>query len=746
MQVIRKYLPILLSLPLLLAGCREEESPPAKNPGNPNLSTDTAVLPALPRTIPGSDSLALAIASLPDDTSKIDALDSLAMSLRNKDSAACATYALYMLWLSEKLQFPEGRARAYYILGRLTGDHNAHEKAIGYLEKGASVSEQAGYGPGLLECYYWIARYYRRLADYPGYHEYLSLLEQEVLSQHNKLYLSYAWEGYGNLYRYLGDYPQSIHHYMRAVRLSEELGELEDESTALNNMSLVYEYQGNNEEALKVQLLNYDILRKLGDRSNLALCLSNLSNLYDELGSKEKARQFIDDAIAVVNEAGPGKIHFKDLGSVYCQYADLHAEEGRYDSALVYYRKDLDLRMTNGDKKAVSECYSSFAYVYELMGEDQRAEEYLLKSLTIAKEIGFKNGQKNAYESLADLETKQGNYREAYQYMQQFKILTKTLDSAASIKQAAETEAWFKVKEQQQQIMLMAKDREVQALELNRTEVISYALGGGLFLILMLSLAVFKGYKEKKRANQDLERKVDERTKALTQRNKDLKNFIYKSSHDLRSPIATIKGLLHIAQRDTSDNKNTQVCLDKIATVVEKQDLTLQTLLKISRVIEGRIEPEKIKIKTLLREVCSNVSIADYAQGAELEVHAHEDLEIRSDRVLIASVIENLVSNGIKYSRQHGQTARVRLEASRLSNGVSIRVSDNGEGIAEEWKERIFELFTRASAYASGSGLGLYIVRNSVEMLGGTVSVESSPGKGSTFTVWLPLDLPGKNV
>jgi signal transduction histidine kinase len=93
----------------------------------------------------------------------------------------------------------------------------------------------------------------------------------------------------------------------------------------------------------------------------------------------------------------------------------------------------------------------------------------------------------------------------------------------------------------------------------------------------------------------------------------------------------------------------------------------------------------------------------------------------------------------MKYKRGLKEAPFVKLEALEQNKGILIKVSDNGEGISEEWKEKIFDLFTRASDQSSGFGLGLYIVRNAVQTLRGTISVESERNHGSSFNVWLPL-------
>jgi signal transduction histidine kinase len=677
------------------------------------------------------DSLIRVINSLPDDTNKVNALFDLSMSVQKEDSVASVTYAHYTLVLAEKLKFVKGQALAYYAMGRLSHEYNEHDKAITLFSRGVALSQKANYATGIMRCYYWMARCYRRTADYSNYGKFLALLEQQAAQQKDKTYLSYAYEGYGNLYRYIGDYPESIENYLKAIDLSEELGNLEDVSLALNNMSLVYEYQGKLREGLKAQERGYSVLQRLGEKSKMVLCLSNLSVSYHGLGQNEKAKEYIGKAMAIIKELGPGKIQFKDVASAYGQFASMAADRGDYAIALEYFNEDFKLREANKDKKGLSDACGSLAYVYGLLGKDALATEYLMKQLAMAGNIGYTNGQIKAYRSLADLEIKQADYKAAYYYMQQYTLLKDSILNQASVKRMAEVEARLKVKEQQQQIKLLSRNKAMQTLELERRNVILYALLIGIFFIVLLALVLLWGYRQKNRINKKL----------AVQRNGDLKDFIYRSSHDIRSPLATIKGFINLAQSDVSDPEAVLNYLSKISGVVEKQDLMLGGLMQVSGTIEGKPKPEKIELGKLVSEVLENIKRAEYAKGIYTEEIIQQGLQIETDKLMLTTVIENLVSNAMKYRRRQQEDSFVRLEAFKHKKGVLIKVSDNGQGIADDWKEKIFKLFTRASTEVNGFGLGLYIVRNSVEMLGGKISVSSELRKGSVFSVWLPLKM-----
>jgi len=657
------------------------------------------------------------------------------LKLNPEDST---TLSHYPLPPDEKRIFDRRQVDDYFIMGRRAYANKEYEQATKLLIKGATLADESEYTAGAMLCYYWIARCYRRIANYANYQKYLALLLERANKLNDKEYRYFAYEGFGNLYRYLGDYPQSLENYMKAIELSESMGKLSETSTALNNMSLVYDYMGNTEEQLKLQLRNYEILQKIGEKPDLVLCLSNLSGIYADMNQYEKAGEYVRKALRIVEEEGENNIPFKDLAAAYSQYANYAMRQGNYSLALLYYGKGFELMKLNKDKKGVSDYYASLADVYSLMGKDKLAEELYLKQWALAKEMRYMNGRISACESLKKLKMKQGNYRSACAYLEEYALLKDSMVSEISAQKMAEAETRFKLKNQLQTIKLLYNNKSIQDLELQRRKIISYGLSIGLVLMLLIALFVFKSYRQKQISNKDLEKLVSKRTLELARKNQDMKDFIYKSSHDLRAPVASIKGLISLAKTDAEDPGKLRLYLDKMAETNDKQDNLLLTLLKMSKLIEGKVFYEKINLEALFNEIAEECKMVDNMADVVINIDVEKNLEIASDRVILSSIIQNLVSNGIKYRMTQTESSYVKVEAERKNKGLQIKVSDNGQGIFEEWKDKVFEVFTRATAHGSGYGIGLYIVRNSVELLGGTIHLESELRVGSTFTISLP--------
>jgi PAS domain S-box-containing protein len=222
----------------------------------------------------------------------------------------------------------------------------------------------------------------------------------------------------------------------------------------------------------------------------------------------------------------------------------------------------------------------------------------------------------------------------------------------------------------------------------------------------------------------------------LQVRNDELDNFVYKVSHDLRAPLSSILGLVHLAGLPG----NTDDVSDYIKIIgkkVEGLDHFISDVLSHSKNLKREVETEQVDFRKIIDQTISDLS---YLQGAaEVEFSVQADVgEFHSDPWRISEIFRNLVSNAIKYRQVHGSKSRVTVNIKLADEGARIIFTDNGIGIEKQKLDRVFEMFYRATEQSDGSGIGLYIVKNAVEKLGGRIRVDSAVGQGATFTIELP--------
>jgi PAS domain S-box-containing protein len=225
----------------------------------------------------------------------------------------------------------------------------------------------------------------------------------------------------------------------------------------------------------------------------------------------------------------------------------------------------------------------------------------------------------------------------------------------------------------------------------------------------------------------------------LTRTNVDLDNFVYTASHDLKAPIANIEGLL-LALREHLPAPRPPVprLLDLMQEAAERFRVTIAQLTDIARLQQAHSQPaETVPLAATVEAVGLDLAPLLAAAGAKLTVDVAPDLHVSFAPQNLRSLVYNLLSNAVKY-RDPTRPAVVALRATRTATAVVLAVQDNGLGLSEAQQGQLFGIFRRLHTHVEGSGVGLHMVKRMVENVGGTITVASQPGVGSTFTVTFP--------
>jgi signal transduction histidine kinase len=214
--------------------------------------------------------------------------------------------------------------------------------------------------------------------------------------------------------------------------------------------------------------------------------------------------------------------------------------------------------------------------------------------------------------------------------------------------------------------------------------------------------------------------------------------FLSIASHELNTPLTPLKMQIDSLRRGRFSPEREGEKLDSAARQVTRLIKLVSELLDVSRIRTGRLhlEPEPFDMAALVDEVVARMADEAERSGVSFAVRVERPCPGTWDRMRLDQVVTNLLTNAVKY----GNGKPVEVDLSKTASGVRLAVSDHGIGIAPEHQQRIFERFERATStrHYGGFGLGLWITRQIVESSGGTITVDSAPGRGSTFVVCLP--------
>lgn len=221
----------------------------------------------------------------------------------------------------------------------------------------------------------------------------------------------------------------------------------------------------------------------------------------------------------------------------------------------------------------------------------------------------------------------------------------------------------------------------------------------------------------------------------LQKANDELNRFVYSTSHDLRAPLASITGIINLARMENSiqDPNN---YIEMIESCVTRMDSFILKIIEYYKSVRAEEENLPIHFEPMVENAIENSRMQNPAITIQKEIH--QPVAFLGDEYRISIILSNLISNAVKYQKPSEPSPFIKIEVEVTEKKAVIKVSDNGIGILPEQLQNVFRMFFRGSNNVTGLGIGLYIVKEAVAHLGGTISVDSVYGEGTTFHLQIP--------
>lgn len=547
--------------------------------------------------------------------------------------------------------------------------------------------------------------------------------------------LAIAFGSIANVYLDLADFHKALYYSMKAKSVSEEIGYKQGTVSALVSIARIRRNLMEYEKALANYQKAMAISEELGDKQNVAWILNNTATVHWNLKQYQKALDIYFRALETMKEVKSEMGQALVANNIACVYGDI----GKYNQALKYDLESLEIYEKAGNNVYMAYSLKNIGRDYGNLGDYAKGLRYLDKSFEMAVHMGIKDLVKIIYEEYTRLYETMGNYKLSLFYYKKLKETGDEILNQDRNQRIAHLEVVYDVEKKQKENQLLKEKNRIQALDLDHQKLLKNFLIVVTFLVVIIALVTYNRYRIKKKTAQIL--KISE--EQLMKMN-DAKDKLFTIiAHDLGNPLNSLllnSGHLYRNLRQLGEN----VIEESIQNIYRQtQGLTnlLENLLQWAMVQTGKIErcPEILDIRTILDEI---IHLAKYtAQKKEITLVANvlEDTAAWADKHMIKTVIRNLVSNALKYTRPGGE---VVISSRENDEYIEITVSDNGVGMDEE-KQRFLlsgeiQKSTRGTVDEKGTGLGLMLCKEFVESNGGEIRVQSWLDQGSHFSFTIP--------
>ena len=568
------------------------------------------------------------------------------------------------------------------------------------------------------------------------------------------------WEELGNtqklgsVYNNLGaaysnhqDFATALSYYRKALFLPNSKRKPKSEGILLGNIGLMYLRLENYEKAKEYFMKNLSLAEELGESRDVGLIKINLGSVYYYQNDYANAFKYLQEGTEECMKVGyeyPIARGFRYMGKLY------EAQE-KYSAALSSY---LQAAQYEGQHhSADGETRTLIAKMYFFLGNNSQALGYAHRGLELAKDKEIKENAAQACDLLSSIYQKDKQYDKALIYIRRYTEYKLGASSEKMESELLELQTRFETEQREKELVMERKKVEEQEAQIYKESryrknllVLLASLGVLLAFALAFAYRLQETYKKLKRLNlaiQEQHEQLNVQANELKIRNQDLEKFSMALGHDLKQPLTTIKGYASLLSKTIPkiipmDLQNVGTYLFHLNKGVERMEARIENLLKFYRTGAYMNQHNEVDLNKVLEDVRSDLHQA--IEESQARIQYDQLPRVKGDPDLYAQLFQNLISNSIKYSKPHTRP-EIAIEPMKNGRYWKIAIQDNGIGIEKDYLPGVFDLFSRVNSSngVQGQGIGLATCKRIIELHGGAIAVDSSPGLGTTFTLSIPL-------
>lgn len=683
------------------------------------------------------DSLVSSLEKTKDDSIKVSNYLDLGLEYLGSDISVALKYFDEAIELSKELNFKSGLAKTYNAKGRAYAQQGDFQESI------LSFQEAL--------------KYFREINDKTG--------EANILSN------------LGSIYYMSGNSTKALELHFESLKISEHLNNRLRIGTSLNNIGTVYLKNTNTiNEALSFFKKSLAVFQSIDEKQGMATASMNIGEVYYGGSNYDSANYYLQMAL----DLSDGTI---DATFPLTQLGQINAEMGNFQKAYSFHKRALDISENLGAKFELTQSLLGLAKTQRKQGEFDGAINTLERAKSLAIAIDAKNELLDVYQNLAEIQANTGNYEAAYENEINTKTVKEEIAKSSTEQMIQQLQFEFELNKKEAEIELLQKDTELKNAAVFNQRIIIFASLGGLFMFVLISIFLFRNNLSKQKANKLLElqkeeiRAQREKVESAYDQLKSTQSQLIQSekmaslgeltagiAHEIKNPLNFVNNFSDVCTELIEEmkmelvmgNQNSaieiaddiKISLQKINQHGKRADSIVQGMLEHSRSSIG--EKVETDINTLadeyLRLAFHGIRAKDKNFNVELETDFEQNLpEISIVSQDIGRVFLNLINNAFYAVNERSKKETpsykptVFLSTKVHDEKVLITVRDNGPGIPDTIKDKIFQPFFSTKPTGQGTGLGLSLSYDIIKAHGGELKVESEVGKGSEFIIQLPL-------
>lgn len=627
------------------------------------------------------------------------------------------------------------KGNVHYFLAEYTQAMNHYESALDFYRRN-------NMNLGVSRCLNNIGLIHKNRGDYLKalsiYEESVSYLDPAIHARD----ISQGIINMGNIFTIIGSYELALEQFEKALATAEQINDSINMAICLSNAGVLQNKCKNYPEALSLYMRAKQISEAIHDRVQTSNCLINIGTNYASMGQPELGIQYVRRGMGMKIELEEERA----ISNCYIHLAEIYLMMEEYDRAIELFQIAVPEKERLGDREALVRCYLGLGSAYLKKNQFNSSEGMIDQALEIAREINVTEHLVQGYETKMEIAVAKGDFRSAFENSLLHHNYADSLLNEATAKAVLEMEFRYDSRGLALENENLHMQSELtQALMRKRNTVFYSILGITILLAGGLALVV---YFLRRLRNSSM--KLEEQNLVITRQNLNLDNINRTKdrmmsiiAHDLRGTIGnqlTAIEVLHRIEGNEGAAMDRKKLLGNLKHSASYSLELLENLLHWSRLSENEsfYHPEELTLEPIISTCISLFDETAAHKGISIEQQLEGPLQCRVDRIMMETIIRNLISNAIKFSNPGGT---ISISGERNNHSLTFRITDHGIGMTPEQIDKILHNggFTRrGTANEKGAGIGLSLVQNFTSIHQGKINISSKPGEGTSFEVVIP--------